>query len=203
QPARRAQPLRKVLRAPAAPVLPAVPQGVRELEARPGGPGPRSRREAIPRRGEKPVSVPDVELRARGLLGRRQLSPAARFHAAHLSPPGEAHGLASAEPRRRGVALPGRCVPMSRGMKVVLFCGGLGTRLREHSDTIPKPLVNIGYRPIIWHLMRYYAHFGHKDFILCLGYRGDLIKEYFVNYSEWMSNDFVLSNGCKTIEPVH
>jgi len=87
-------------------------------------------------------------------------------------------------------------------MKVVLFCGGLGTRLREHSDTIPKPLVNIGYRPIIWHLMRYYAHFGHKDFILCLGYRGDLIKEYFVNYAEWMSNDFILSNGFKTIEPI-
>ena len=54
-------------------------------------------------------------------------------------------------------------------MKVVLFCGGLGTRLREHSDTIPKPLVNVGIRPIIWHLMRYYAHFGHKEFILCLG----------------------------------
>ena len=85
-------------------------------------------------------------------------------------------------------------------MKVVLFCGGLGTRLREHSDTIPKPLVNIGYRPIIWHMMRYYAHFGHKDFILCLGYRGDLVKEYFVNYAEWLSNDFTLSNGGKTIE---
>ena len=69
----------------------------------------------------------------------------------------------------------------------------MGTRLREHSDTIPKPLVNIGYRPIIWHLMRYYAHFGHKDFILCLGYRGDMVREYFLNYDECMSNDFVLS----------
>ncbi len=85
-------------------------------------------------------------------------------------------------------------------MKVVLFCGGLGTRLREHSETIPKALVNIGYRPIIWHLMRYFAHYGHKDFILCLGYRGDLIKEYFVNYAEWMSNDFTLSEGGRTIQ---
>ena len=65
-------------------------------------------------------------------------------------------------------------------MKVVLFCGGFGTRLREYSETIPKPLVEIGYRPIIWHLMKYYAHFGHKDFILALGYRGDLIKDYFL-----------------------
>lgn len=85
-------------------------------------------------------------------------------------------------------------------MKVVLFCGGLGTRLREHSDTIPKPLVNIGYRPIVWHLMRYYAHFGHRDFILCLGYRGDLIREYFLTYNECMSNDFTLSQGGKNIE---
>ena len=80
-------------------------------------------------------------------------------------------------------------------MKVVLFCGGLGTRLREHSDTIPKPLVNVGYRPIIWHLMRYYAHFGHKDFILCLGYGAQAVKDYFLNYRETTSNDFVLRQG--------
>lgn len=85
-------------------------------------------------------------------------------------------------------------------MKVVLFCGGLGTRLREHSDTIPKPLVNVGYRPILWHLMRYYAHYGHKDFLLCLGYRGDMIREYFLRYEECMSNDFTLSAGGKRIE---
>jgi glucose-1-phosphate cytidylyltransferase len=84
-------------------------------------------------------------------------------------------------------------------MKVVLFCGGLGTRLKEYSETIPKPMVDIGYRPILWHLMRYYAHFGHTEFILCLGYRGDIIKNYFLNYSEAISNDFVMTNGGKTI----
>ena len=84
-------------------------------------------------------------------------------------------------------------------MKVVLFCGGLGTRLREHSDTIPKPLVTIGYRPIVWHLMRYYAHFGHTDFVLCLGYRGDLIREYFLSYREELTNDFVLHAGLSLI----
>jgi glucose-1-phosphate cytidylyltransferase len=85
-------------------------------------------------------------------------------------------------------------------MKVVLFCGGLGTRLREHSDTIPKPLVNVGYRPIIWHLMRYYAHFGHKEFILALGYRGDMIREFFLTYREEMATDFVMTKGGKQIE---
>jgi glucose-1-phosphate cytidylyltransferase len=88
-------------------------------------------------------------------------------------------------------------------VKVVLFCGGLGTRLREHSETIPKPLVTVGYRPIIWHLMRYYAHFGHKDFVLCLGYRGDMIREYFLNYRDCMSNDFVLSLPTGRIEPLN
>lgn len=85
-------------------------------------------------------------------------------------------------------------------MKVVLFCGGLGTRLREFSETMPKPMVSIGYRPIIWHLMKYYAYYGHTDFILCLGYRGDIIKEYFLKYDECLSNDFVLSKGGKDLE---
>jgi glucose-1-phosphate cytidylyltransferase len=85
-------------------------------------------------------------------------------------------------------------------MKVVLFCGGLGMRIREADDRVPKPMVTIGYRPILWHVMKYYAHFGHKDFILCLGYRGDAIKEYFLNYNECISNDFTLSDGGKRLE---
>ena len=85
-------------------------------------------------------------------------------------------------------------------MKVVLFCGGLGMRMREYSDSIPKPMVNIGYRPILWHIMKYYAHYGHKDFILCLGHRADFIKSYFLNYNECVSNDFVLSRGGKDLQ---
>jgi glucose-1-phosphate cytidylyltransferase len=85
-------------------------------------------------------------------------------------------------------------------MKVVLFCGGLGMRIREAGDQVPKPMVTIGYRPILWHVMKYYAHFGHKDFVLCLGYRGDAIKNYFLNYSETVSNDFVLSEGGRKLE---
>ena len=82
-------------------------------------------------------------------------------------------------------------------MKVVLFCGGLGMRLRDYSESVPKPLVPIGPRPILWHIMKYYAHYGHKDFILALGWRGDAIKEYFLNYDECVSNNFVLRQGEK------
>jgi glucose-1-phosphate cytidylyltransferase len=85
-------------------------------------------------------------------------------------------------------------------MKVVLFCGGLGMRLREHSERVPKPMVNIGYRPILWHVMKYYAHYGHKDFILCLGWKADVIKHYFLNYNECVSNDFVLSEGGSRVD---
>lgn len=80
-------------------------------------------------------------------------------------------------------------------MKVVLFCGGMGTRMREFSETIPKPLVHVGHRPIIWHLMRHFAHFGHKDFILCLGYKGEMIREFFINYKPHMGEDFRLELG--------
>ena len=84
-------------------------------------------------------------------------------------------------------------------MKVVLFCGGAGMRLRGYVDDVPKPMVQIGTRPILWHLMKYYAHFGHKEFILCLGYKGDVIKDYFLHYDEAVSNDFVWSHGGKTV----
>jgi len=85
-------------------------------------------------------------------------------------------------------------------MKVVLFCGGLGMRIREFSENIPKPMVPIGYRPILWHVMKYYAHFGHKDFILCLGYRSDVVKQYFLDYNECLSNDFILPGGGNKVE---
>jgi glucose-1-phosphate cytidylyltransferase len=85
-------------------------------------------------------------------------------------------------------------------MKVVLFCGGQGTRIRDYSQDVPKPLVPLGNRPIIWHLMKYYAHYGHREFILCLGHGGGAIKDYFLRYDEWISNDFVLSQGGKNVE---
>jgi glucose-1-phosphate cytidylyltransferase len=85
-------------------------------------------------------------------------------------------------------------------MKVVLFCGGLGMRLREYSESIPKPMVEIGYRPILWHVMKYYAHYGHKEFILCLGHKADAVKKYFLKYDECTSNNFVLTNGGKDLE---
>lgn len=81
-------------------------------------------------------------------------------------------------------------------MKVVLFCGGYGMRMRNSAiDAHPKPMQMVGPRPLIWHVMRYYAHFGHKDFVLCLGYGASYIKDYFLNYDESASNDFVMRGG--------
>ena len=84
-------------------------------------------------------------------------------------------------------------------MKVVLFCGGLGMRMRSGSDApLPKPMMPIGTRPVLWHIMRYYAHFGHNEFILCLGFGAHSVKDYFLDYHETHSNDFVLSNAGRT-----
>ena len=85
-------------------------------------------------------------------------------------------------------------------MKVVLFCGGLGLRLREYSDSIPKPLVPVGPQPVLWNVMRYYAHYGHKDFIVCLGHQGEAVKRFFLGYNEAMANDFTMSKGGASID---
>jgi glucose-1-phosphate cytidylyltransferase len=79
-------------------------------------------------------------------------------------------------------------------MKVVLFCGGLGTRIREYSESIPKPMVPIGRHPILWHVMQYYSHYGHRDFILCLGYKAEVIKDYFLNYKPTAYSDCIVSD---------
>lgn len=80
-------------------------------------------------------------------------------------------------------------------MKVVLFCGGHGMRMRDGTSAAPKPMVMIGDRPLLWHVMRYYAHYGHTDFVLCLGYGAREIKDYFLHYDETATNDFVLTGG--------
>jgi glucose-1-phosphate cytidylyltransferase len=80
-------------------------------------------------------------------------------------------------------------------MKVVIFCGGQGLRMREASEVAPKPMIPVGSRPVLWHVMKYYAHFGFTDFVLCLGYRAEAIKHFFLTYNEAMANDFVLSKG--------
>jgi len=85
-------------------------------------------------------------------------------------------------------------------MKVVLFCGGLGLRMRVGDDPRPKPMMSIGDRPVLWHIMRYYAHFGHTEFVLCLGYGAQVVKDYFLNYQETATNDFVLSGGGREVE---
>ncbi|MCJ2163212.1 MULTISPECIES: glucose-1-phosphate cytidylyltransferase [unclassified Pseudodesulfovibrio] len=79
-------------------------------------------------------------------------------------------------------------------METVILCGGLGTRLREETEFRPKPMVNIGSRPILWHIMKIFAHHGHTDFVLPLGYKGEMIRDFFVNY-EWMNNDITLELG--------
>jgi glucose-1-phosphate cytidylyltransferase len=85
-------------------------------------------------------------------------------------------------------------------VKVVIFCGGLGVRMGEATQRIPKPMISIGTQPILWHLMKWYASWGHTDFILCLGHRAEVVKDYFLRYNEALANDFVLSNGGREVE---
>ena len=85
-------------------------------------------------------------------------------------------------------------------MKVVLFCGGLGTRIRDYAENIPKPMIPVGHQPILWHVMQYYSQYGHQDFVLCLGYKANVIKDYFLNYDQTTSNDCIISNFGKKVE---
>lgn len=85
-------------------------------------------------------------------------------------------------------------------VKVVLFCGGLGVRMGEETQRIPKPMIAVGSRPMLWHIMKWYASWGHDDFIVCLGYRAESVKEYFLSYNEALSNDFILSNGGQDVQ---
>lgn len=87
-------------------------------------------------------------------------------------------------------------------IKVIILCGGLGTRLREETEFRPKPMVEIGGKPILWHIMKIYAHYGIKDFVLCLGYKGEMIKEYFYNY-EILNNDFTIELGSEKKMKIH
>lgn len=85
-------------------------------------------------------------------------------------------------------------------MKVVLFCGGLGTRIREYSENIPKPMIPVGHQPILWHVMQYYSYYGHRDFVLCLGYKAAVIKDYFLNLKPANYSDLVISNYGQKVE---
>jgi glucose-1-phosphate cytidylyltransferase len=80
-------------------------------------------------------------------------------------------------------------------MKVVLFCGGLGTRIREYSENVPKPMIPVGHQPIVWHVMNYYAEYGHKDFVLCLGYKANTVKEFFLNFKRHSYGDCVVEGA--------
>ena len=85
-------------------------------------------------------------------------------------------------------------------MKVVLFCGGLGTRIREYAESVPKPMIPVGHQPILWHVMNYYSQYGHRDFVLCLGYKANVIKEFFLNYKPQAYADCVVSRYGSKVE---
>jgi glucose-1-phosphate cytidylyltransferase len=85
-------------------------------------------------------------------------------------------------------------------VKVVLFCGGLGTRIREYSEAIPKPMIPIGHEPVLWHVMQYYSQYGHRDFVLCMGYKATVIKEFFLGYKPQIYADCIVSGSGSKVE---
>lgn len=87
-------------------------------------------------------------------------------------------------------------------MKVVLFCGGLGTRIRDYSESIPKPMIPVGHQPMLVHIMQYYSHYGHRDFVLCLGYKANVIKDHFLNMNAAAYSDIVISDYGKKVEVI-
>ena len=135
---------------------------------------------AAPRRREGSASSPRADVDDAG--GAVERSPVGR-------------AIANAGRRRRARDAGAAARQRRRSDESRPLCGGLGTRLRDYDESIPKPMVPIGYRPIMWNLMKYYAHYGHKEFVLCLGHKADVIKQYFVDYNECLSNDFVMARG--------
>jgi glucose-1-phosphate cytidylyltransferase len=87
-----------------------------------------------------------------------------------------------------------------KAMKTVLFCGGLGTRIRDYSENVPKPMIPVGDKPILWHLMHYYSEYGHRDFVLCLGYKANAVKEFFLNWRQQTYSDCVISDAGRKVE---
>lgn len=85
-------------------------------------------------------------------------------------------------------------------MKVVLFCGGLGMRIRDYAENIPKPMIPVGHQPILWHVMQYYSQYGHRDFILCMGYKANIIKDFFLNYKPYAFADCIVSKSGASVE---
>ena len=168
------------------------------------GPDPRSYRVDFRKLAE---TLPDAKPTWTARDGARELLDA--FRSARLTPAGFDTVHAALAPQvpcrrrsaRRRPALVVHARARARGsVKVVLFCGGLGLRMQEAAPSIPKPMVPIANRPILLHIMKYYAHFGHDDFVICLGHKGEVIKEYFLNYNEALANDFVLSQGGTHVE---
>src|SRR5581483_5658123 len=191
----------------------AVRRGLRRREARPRGRrgarrlrhvhdlrrGCEQRRDGVgplPPRGARRGLPADARRREgrRPHLRRRR---AARGQARRPAPRRAVRALP-----QRGVAERAACPrdTRSRAVKVVIFSGGLGLRMGESTARVPKPMIPIGDRPILWHIMRYYSSFGYNDFVLCLGYRAEVVKEYFLNYQEALTNDFVRRDGGREVE---